>query len=121
MATLNRIQIIGHVGKDPEIKFLPNGNTVANFSVATTEKKNDEERTEWHNLVVFGKLAEICQDYVRKGSLVYVEGSLRTNKWEKDGKQYSRTEIIVNNIQFLDRKAKDGQKNNRPDDEDIPF
>jgi len=121
MATLNRVQLIGRLGQNPEVKYLPSGTTVANFSVATTETKRDEgERTEWHNLVAFGKLAEVCGEYLRKGSLVYVEGTLRTQKWDKDGQKHSRTEVVANNIQFLDRKTRSDDAENQSDEE-VPF
>jgi single-strand DNA-binding protein len=106
VSDLNRVMIIGRLGKDPETRFMPNGKAVTNFSVATSEKwKKDgekQERTEWHNVVAFEKLAEICAEYLRKGSQVYVEGKLQTRKWQdKEGKDRYTTEIVASGMQML--------------------
>ena len=107
--SVNKVTLIGTVGRDPESRFSPGGSAVANFSMATNESYNDKntgqrvEQTEWHRIVAFGKLAEIIQQYVKKGSKLYIEGKLKTNEWEKDGiKRYS-TDIVVNEMVMLDR------------------
>lgn len=98
---VNKVIIVGTLGQDPEIRYAPNGNAIANMSVATSESWNDrssgekKELTEWHRLVIFGKLAEIAGEYLKKGSQVYFEGQLRTRKWEKDGVDRYTTEIII--------------------------
>jgi single-strand DNA-binding protein len=113
--SVNKVQIIGTLGRDPEMKFLPNGNAVVTVSVATDESYNDKnsgqkvERTEWHRMTAFGKLAEIIGQYLKKGSKAYFEGKLKTNEYEKDGiKRYS-TEIVVNDMMMLDSNPSAGQ------------
>lgn len=105
---LNKAIIIGHLGRDPETRYLPSGEEVTNFSVATTEKWRDKqtgeqkEATEWHNVSTFGKLAEICSQYLRKGSQVYVEGSLRTRKYtDRDGVERYSTGIKADTMKML--------------------
>ncbi len=112
--SINKVTLIGTLGRDPEVRFLPNGNAVANLSLATDESYNDKqtgqkvEQTEWHRIAVFGKLAEICQQYLKKGGRVYFEGKLRTREWEKDGiKRYS-TEIVANDMLMLDSRSSQG-------------
>src|SRR6185503_2201161 len=99
---VNKVILIGNLGKDPEVKYLPSGSAVVNTTLATSESFKDKEsgekkeRTEWHNIVFFGKVAEIAGEYLRKGSQVYVEGSLRTRKWQdKSGSDRYTTEIVV--------------------------
>lgn len=106
MSDLNRVMIIGRLGKDPETRYMPNGKAVTNFSVATSErwKKDGEkqERTEWHNVSAFDKLAEICGEYLTKGSQVFIEGKLQTRKWQdKEGKDRYTTEIVASGMQML--------------------
>jgi single-strand DNA-binding protein len=111
MSGLNKVQIIGRLGGDPEVRFTSGGSAVGNFNVATSETfkdKNGEkhETTEWHRMVVWGKTAELCRDYLQKGSLAYFEGSLKTREWEdKNGAKQRTTEIHVQNVQFLSPKA----------------
>lgn len=100
--SLNRVTIIGHLGQDPEVRYLPNGDAVANFNVATSESWTDKntkeakERTEWHRIVIFGKLAEISKEYAQKGTLVYIEGQLKTRKWtDSSGIDRYTTEIQI--------------------------
>lgn len=97
--SLNRATILGHLGKDPEIRTMNSGDKVANFSIATSERwtKNGEkvEKTHWHNIVVWGKLAEIVERYVKKGSKILIEGAIETREWEKDGVKRYSTEIIL--------------------------
>lgn len=107
MAGLNKVMLIGNLGRDPEIRYTQGGMAVVNFSIATSEQWNDktsgerQERTEWHRIVVFGKQAEICEKYLSKGSSIYVEGRLQTRSWEKDGQTQYTTEIVASNFQFL--------------------
>lgn len=112
--SVNKVQIIGVLGRDPEMKYLPSGSAVVTVSVATDESYNDKnsgqrvEKTEWHRLTAFGKLAEIIGQYLKKGSKAYFEGKLRTNEYEKDGiKRYS-TEIVVNDMMMLDGRQDAG-------------
>ena len=112
---INKVIIIGNVGQDPETKYMPSGGAVTNLSVATSESWKDkqtgqpQERTEWHRVVFFNRLAEIASEYVRKGSKVYVEGSLRTRQWEQDGVKRYSTEIVASQMQMLDSKSGDQQ------------
>lgn len=113
--SVNKVILVGRLGKDPEMKSTPSGTTVTKFSIATDEKFTDregnkQERTEWHNIVAWSKLGEICGQYLRKGKLVYIEGSLRTESWEdKETKQKRyRTEIVAQNMQMLDKREDSG-------------
>ena len=107
MASVNKVILIGNLGRDPEIRYLPSGDAVANLRIATTDKFKDrngeqQEVTEWHSVAFFGKQAEICGQYLKKGSQVYVEGSLRTRKWQdKDGNDRYTTEIRGDRMQML--------------------
>lgn len=144
---VNKVILIGNCGSDPEVKYLPNGNAVANVTLATSDSWKDkqtgqqQERTEWHRVVFFGRIAEIVGEYVRKGSKLYIEGRLQTREWEKDGVKRYTTEIVVDiggQMQLLDGKPEGGQRQqaprqqapqqnqqgaNGPDafDDDIPF
>lgn len=110
MSGVNKVILVGRVGKDPEVKNLTSGNIVANFSLATSETFKDKntgekkETTEWHNLVLWGKTAELAGKYVHKGDQLYVEGKITTRSWEKDGIKRYTTEIVVNAMQFLGSK-----------------
>lgn len=113
---INKATLLGHVGRDPEIRNMSNGDAVATVSLATTEKWKDkngerQEKTEWHRLVFFGKLADIVDKYVHKGSLIYVEGKLTTRKWEKDGVERYTTEINCNEMKLLNKV--DGDNDSR--------
>ena len=107
MASLNKVQLIGHVGRDPEIRYLPSGQAVANFSIATTSKRKNKqtgetiEDTQWHRLTAFERLAEIVGEYVKKGSALYVEGRLKYGEFEKDGVKHHTTDIVVQELQML--------------------
>ena len=108
--SLNKVMIIGHLGRDPELRKTPGGASVTDFSVATTERFTDksgnrQEQTEWHNIVMWGRQAETAAQYLRKGSSVYIEGKLRTRSWEDNGKKNYRTEIIAQSFQFLDNRS----------------
>jgi single-strand DNA-binding protein len=112
MASVNKVIVVGNLGKDPETRFLPDGKAVCNFSVATTDKWTDKatnekkEVTEWHRISSFGRLAEICGEYLKKGSQVYVEGKLRTRKWQdKEGQDRYTTEIIADAMQMLGSRS----------------
>ena len=102
---INRVILVGNLGQDPEVRYMPNGNAVANFSVATSESWKDKQtgetrdRTEWHRVVVFGKLAEIAGEYIKKGTQVYLEGQLQTRKWQdQSGQDRYTTEVVINPI-----------------------
>lgn len=107
MASVNKVILIGNLGKDPEIRTTPQGTSLARFSVATSTTWKDnsgakQERTEWHDVVAWEKLAQICGEYLHKGKLVYVEGSLQTRSWEdQNGQKRSKTEIKANNVVML--------------------
>jgi len=108
---INKVILIGNLGRDPETRYMQNGNAVTNFSVATSETWRDkstgdnQERTEWHNVVCFAKLGEIAGEYLKKGSKVFIEGSLRTSSWEADGQKKYRTEVIARDMQMLDSRG----------------
>lgn len=107
---VNKVILMGFVGKEPEVKYTQSGSAVATFSVATSEKFKNKEgqwqnETEWHNVVVWGKRAEVIKDHVHKGSQLYVEGKIKTRSWEKDGKKNYRTEIIASDFQFVGKKG----------------
>jgi len=140
MASVNKVIVLGNLGKDPEVRYLPNGDPVCNFSIATTEKWKDksgekQEKTEWHRITFFGRLAEIAGEYLKKGSPVYVEGSLQTRKYtDKDGVERYVTEIKGYSMQLLGGRP-DGERSQRSEpaskpapakqqqefDDDIPF
>lgn len=106
MASVNKVILIGNLGGDPEIRYTQSGQAVGTLTLATNEKWTNksgqpEERTEWHRVVVWGKLAELCREYLHKGRPVYVEGRLQTRKWEKDGQPRYTTEIVAQTVQFL--------------------
>jgi single-strand DNA-binding protein len=107
MASVNKVILVGNLGRDPEMRFMPNGEAVCNFSIATTDSWKDksgqkQERTEWHNIVIYRKLAEIAGEYLKKGRPVYIEGRLQTRKWQtKEGQDRYTTEIIADQMQML--------------------
>lgn len=141
--SLNKVLLIGNLGKDPEVRFTPSGKAVGRFPLATSEMWNDQagekqERTEWHNVVVWGKQAETCGQYLSKGRQVYIEGSIRTRQYDdKDGNRRYMTEVIAQRVQFLggDRgRTNDAPRAGgggggggddlpppTPEDDDIPF
>jgi len=139
MAGVNKVIIVGRLGKDPEVRYTPSGAAVANFTVATSEEWKDrdtgekQERTEWHRIVAWRRLGEICGEYLHKGKEVYIEGRLQTRSWEdRDGNTRYITEIVAQNMQMLGSPGKQG-KAETPDerfpseepvsipDDDIPF
>lgn len=112
---INKVILIGNLGKDPETRYAPSGSAITNITLATSENWKDrqtgeqQERTEWHRVVFFNRLAEIAAEYLRKGSKVYVEGSLRTRKWQgQDGQDRYTTEVVANEMQMLDSKGGGG-------------
>jgi len=114
MATrgVNKVILVGNLGQDPEVRYMPNGNAVTNISVATSESWKDkstgadQERTEWHRVVMFRRLAEIAGEYLRKGSKVYIEGKLQTRKWQdQNGQDRYTTEIVADQMQMLDSRG----------------
>lgn len=114
MSNLNKVMIIGRLGKDPEVKYTQAGQAVASMSVATSEKWKDkngeqQERTEWHRVVAWGKLAELCGEYLKKGSLAYFEGKIQTREYEKDGSKRYSTEVVAQTVQFLTKKEGDAK------------
>ncbi|MEI7905864.1 MAG: single-stranded DNA-binding protein [Bacteroidota bacterium] len=138
--SLNKVQLIGNLGKDPELKYTPSGVAVATFSIATSESwkdqdGNQQEKTEWHNIVAWRKLAEICGEYLKKGKKVYLEGKLQTRNYEKDGIKRYVTEIVADQLIMLDGggAGKSGGTSSSsatesapahsdgPKDEDLPF
>ena len=109
MASVNKVILVGNLGRDPETRYIPDGGAVTNISIATTDTWKDkagakQERTEWHRVGMFGKLAEIAGEYLKKGSQVYIEGRLQTREWEKDGVKRYSTEIIADRMQMLGGK-----------------
>jgi single-strand DNA-binding protein len=124
MASVNKVILVGNLGRDPEVRFMPNGEAVCNFSIATTDSWRDkngqkQERTEWHNIVMYRKLAEIAGEYLKKGRPVYVEGRLQTRKWQtKEGQDRYTTEIVADQMQMLGGREGGGSAGYEPMDED---
>ena len=114
MASVNKVILVGNVGRDPELRYTQSGQPVASFSVATNERFKDREgnwkdRTEWHRIVAWARLAEICGEYLRKGSQVYIEGRIQTRDWEdKEGNKRQTTEVIALSMQMLGRRGEGG-------------
>ena len=135
MKGINKVIIIGTLGSDPDVRYMPSGNQVANLSIATNETWKDkqtgdkQERTEWHRLVLFGRLADIAAEFLKKGSHIYVEGRLQTRKWQgNDGQDRYTTEIIGSNLQMIGGKRQEKPRVNDTSstvdndfDDDIPF
>ena len=112
---INKVILVGNVGGEPEVRYMPSGGAVTNLNIATSESWKDkqtsqtQERTEWHRVVFFNRLAEIASEYVRKGSKLYIEGSIRTRQWEQDGVKRYTTEIVASEMQMLDSKEQSNQ------------
>jgi len=140
MASINKVILIGNLGNDPEVRHTPSGQVVANFNIATNESwkdkaGQDQERTEWHKIVVWGKQAENCGEYLSKGRPVYIEGKLQTREWtDKEGNKRYTTEIVANTVQFLGSGRSEGKTYTEakatapsksdpapPTEDDIPF
>ncbi len=111
---INKVILVGNLGRDPETRYMPSGGAVTNASLATSKQWRDrdsgeqKERTEWHRVVFFNRLAEIAGEYLKKGSKVYIEGELRTRDWERDGQKHYTTEIVANEMQMLDGRGEMG-------------
>jgi len=143
MAGINKVILVGRLGNDPEVRYTQDGSAVASFSIATSDEWKDKEtgdkkeRTEWHRIVAWRKLGEICGEYLSKGRQVYVEGKLQTRSWEKDGVTRYTTEIVASDVQFLGGRETgntssqnqsgaretdvNGPSGSGPQDDDIPF
>jgi single-strand DNA-binding protein len=138
MASVNKVIVLGNLGSDPEVRYTPSGKAVANFSLATSERYTNkdgekEEKTEWHRIVAWGRLGEICGEYLSKGSQIYIEGRLQTRTWEdRDGNKRYTTEIVAHTMQMLGGSRKGGEatsiEESHPSeepisipDDDIPF
>lgn len=117
---VNKVILVGNLGNDPDVRYMPNGNAVANISLATSDSWKDkstgeqQERTEWHRVVFFNRLAEIVEQYVKKGSKLYVEGRLQTRSWEQDGVKRYTTEIVASEMQMLDSRGGAGADFGQP-------
>lgn len=139
MAGVNKVILVGNLGKDPEVRYTPSGSAVANFSIATSEEWKDkntgekQERTEWHRIVAFGRLGEICGEYLHKGRQVYIEGRIQTREWEdRDGNKRYTTEVIAREMKMLGSAGREGSAKSADErypveepisvpDDDIPF
>lgn len=134
MKTINKLILLGAVGKDPEVRYTGEGLTIASFSLATSEKRKDkEEVTQWHQCVSFGKLADIVKEYIKKGSKLYIDGTIQYQTYEKDGEKKYATKIVVNDISMLSshdnssqpasqhKQKEDYSDNGMTPDDDIPF
>lgn len=124
--SVNKVILIGNVGKDPETKFLESGNIVSNFSLATSETYKNKAgekvtNTEWHNIVVWGKLAEITEKFIKKGSQVYLEGKIKTRSYDKDGEKRYVTEIYADTIQMIGSKKEGSESKQEPEKEKDDF
>lgn len=123
MASVNKVILIGNLGRDPEVRYMPSGDAVANITIATTETWKDkagekQEQTEWHRVAMFGKTAEIAGEYLKKGSQVYIEGRLQTRKWtDKEGQERYTTEIRADRMQMLGSRSGGSERMAPPDDE----
>jgi single-strand DNA-binding protein len=124
---VNKVILIGNLGRDAEVRYMPNGQAVANVTIATSETWKDKtsgeqkEQTEWHRVVFFRRLAEIAGEYLKKGSKVYIEGRLQTRKWQnKEGQDQYTTEIVANEMQMLDSKGGGNNFSSPPSDMDMP-
>ena len=134
--SLNKVMLIGHLGSDPELRYTQGGQPVANFNLATNEKwtkdGKTQEKTEWHKVVVWGKMAETCEKYLKKGRQAYIEGKLQTREWEdKDGQKRYTTEVVAMTVQFIGGESGGGKRGGGKhqeasydqsfNDDDIPF
>ena len=128
MPSVNKVILMGNLGRDPEVRFMPNGDAVCNFSIATTDSWKDkagerQEKTEWHNIVMYRRLAEIAGEYLKKGRPVYLEGRLQTRKWQtKEGQDRYTTEVIADSMQMLGGRdgapAQESQSSSQPEARD---
>jgi single-strand DNA-binding protein len=126
MPALNRVEIIGRLGKDPETRFTPKGNKVCSFSVAVDHRWRSAEgemrkETDWFNIEAWGKLGEICQEYLGKGRLVYIEGRLHTNQYEQEGEKRYFTKVVARQMEMLERKPGEEEPAQPGEEEEFPF
>lgn len=133
MKTLNRVTLLGHLGKDPELKYTSSGTPVARLQIATSERFKDKDsqwkdRPEWHNVIAWSKLAEIAGEHLKKGAKVYVEGRLETRSWDKDGEKRYTTSVVASELIFFSERGSSSTPAARPNahgvtvsDDDIPF
>jgi single-strand DNA-binding protein len=126
MPALNRVQVIGYLGKDPETRYTPTGKQVTQFRVAVTDRWRDaegepKERTEWFSMEAWGRLGEICQEYLKKGSLVFIEGRLRTDVSGEGEERKYYTKVVVQRMQMLDRKGEEAPAPPATDEDEFPF
>ena len=123
--SLNLVQLIGNLGRDVEMRYTQSGTAVANFSIATAHSRKVDnewtEETDWHSVTVFGKQAEIAGEFLGKGSKVYIQGRLHTRSWEQDGQKKYKTEVIAENLIFMDKKGAAAPESNSIDDSAVPF
>ncbi|MEZ0232761.1 MAG: single-stranded DNA-binding protein [Methylophilaceae bacterium] len=127
MASVNKVILVGNLGRDPEIRYMPSGDALASFSIATTDNWKDkngqkQERTEWHRISMFGKLAEISGEYLKKGSSVYIEGRLQTRKWQdKEGNERQTTEVVADRMQMLGGRSGGNTYEVMDEDQSAPY
>ena len=127
MPSLNRVQLIGRLGRDPETRFTPKGTKVCQFSIAVDRhwrgaEGEAKERTDWFTIEAWGRLGEICQEYLGKGRLVYIEGRLQTDQYDKEGEKHYRTKVVASTMQMLDRKPEEEEPvPPPPEEEEFPF
>lgn len=129
MPSLNKVQLIGRLGRDPETRFTPKGSKVCKFSLAVDDRRRTSEgeareRTDWFNIEAWGRLGEICQEYLTKGRLVYIEGRLQTDQYEQGGEKRYFTKVVAAEMQMLERKPEEGEPAPPPappEDEEYPF
>ncbi len=129
MPSLNKVQLIGRLGRDPETRFTPKGSKVCKFSLAVDDRRRTSdgeprERTDWFNIEAWGRLGEICQEYLAKGRLVYIEGRLQTDQYEQGGEKRYFTKVVASEMQMLERKSEEGElapPPAPPEDEEYPF
>lgn len=126
MASVNKVILVGNLGRDPEVRYMPSGDAMANLNLATTDTWKDksgekQEKTEWHRVVMFGKTAEIAGEYLKKGSQVYIEGRLQTRKWtDKEGQERYTTEIVADRMQMLGSRSGGSERMSAAPDDDAP-
>jgi single-strand DNA-binding protein len=122
MPSVNRAILVGHLGRDPELRYTPNGAALCKFSIATTERYKEQETTTWHNIVAWNKTAEICSEYLKKGAAVYIEGRISNRKYQdQNGNDRYISEIVAERVQFLSKASGRQDEAAAKDDEDIPF
>ena len=119
--SVSKTILIGNLGNDPETTYAKSGNAITKFSLATTSTYKKEKKTSWHRIVAFGKLAEICGEYLKKGSMVYIEGRIEYGSYEKDGITRYTTDIIAEQMRMLGKREEGREGGHVPQDDDVPF